>query len=255
MTYLHAVILGIVEGVTEFLPISSTGHLILAGRTLGLESGAFLATFDIAIQLGAILAVLTLYGRMLVRQPGVIGRIAVAFLPTGALGLALYPLVKEWLARPAVVVWALGLGGLLLVLFEKLIPEPADAGEDIARLGYGTSFLIGCAQAVAMVPGVSRAAATIMGGLALGMSRRAIVEFSFLLALPTMAAATGLELSKNIGSFSGGQFGLLAAGFAVSWLTAALAIRWLLKFIQRHDFTAFGLYRITIAFFAALILL
>ncbi|HXK36768.1 MAG TPA: undecaprenyl-diphosphate phosphatase [Candidatus Paceibacterota bacterium] len=255
MTYLHAIILGLVEGITEFLPISSTGHLVLTGKLLGLEADAFLTTFDIAIQLGAILAVLTLYGNMLLRKPSVIARIAVAFIPTGALGLVLYPFVKEWLGNPAIVVWALGIGGLVLIVFERFIPEPADAGEDIAHLGYGKSFMIGLAQAVAMVPGVSRAAATIIGGLALGMSRRAIVEFSFLLALPTMAAATGLDLYQNMDVFSRDQFGMLAIGFVLSWLTAALSIRWLLRFIQRHDFTSFGVYRIILAVAFALLVL
>ena len=255
MTYLHAIILGIVEGITEFLPISSTGHLVLTGKLLGLNADAFLTTFNIAIQLGAILAVLTLYGKMLIQKPGVIARIAVAFVPTGILGLVLYPYVKEWLTNPVIVVWALGIGGLVLILFERFVPEPADAGEDIATLGYGKSFTIGLVQAVSMVPGVSRAAATIIGGLSLGMSRRAIVEFSFLLALPTMAAATGLDLIENAGAFSREQFGMLTVGFVLSWAMAALTIRWLLRFIQRHDFTSFGIYRIILATAFALLVL
>jgi undecaprenyl-diphosphatase len=247
MSYLHAIVLGLIEGITEFLPISSTGHLVLAGDVLRLQADAFLTTFSVSIQSGAILAVLTMYGRMLIHKPAVIVRIAVAFVPTGVLGLLLYPSVKQWLTNPAIVVWALGIGGVVLILFEKFIPEPADAGGDIAQLGYGKSFIVGLAQSVAIVPGVSRAAATILGGLALGMSRRAIVEFSFLLALPTMAAATGLDLYKNAAAFTSDQFGQLAVGFLVSWVTAVFAIRWLLKYIQRHDFTAFGIYRILLA--------
>lgn len=247
MSYLYAIILGIVEGVTEFLPISSTGHLILTGQLLGLPADDFLKTFEIVIQLGAILAVLTLYGKMLVQKPSVILRLAVAFVPTGLVGLFLYPYIKGWLGNPSIVLWSLGIGGVLLILFEKLVPEPADAGEDIAHLPYGTALIVGAAQSVAVVPGVSRAAATIMGGLLAGMSRRAIVEFSFLLALPTMAAATLFDISKNTDALAGGNLGMLAVGFLAAWLTALVAIRWLLRFIRTHDFTLFGVYRIVLA--------
>lgn len=247
MGIIHAVVLGVVEGVTEFLPVSSTGHLILVTHLLGLSPSSFLKSFEIAIQLGAILAVLTLYGRMLWSKPALWARLAVAFAPTGVLGLALYPFIKGLLGSTQVVIWALAAGGVVLILFERLVPEPADAGEDISRMPYRTAFVVGLAQSVAMVPGVSRAAATICGGLAMGMSRRAIVEFSFLLALPTMAAATGYDLLKSAGSFTSSDFSLLAVGLVVSWLTAVFAIRWLLAFIRRRDFTVFGWYRIAAA--------
>ncbi|MCC6404909.1 MAG: undecaprenyl-diphosphate phosphatase [Candidatus Yanofskybacteria bacterium] len=247
MNYFHAIILGIIEGVTEFLPISSTGHLVVAGRLLNLPSGDFLRTFDIAIQLGAILAVLTLYGASLLRSRKLLSRVIVAFIPTGVLGLTLYPFVKRLLAAPAVTLWSLGLGGVLLIVFERWYAEPADAHEDLSTMPYRTALLVGLSQSVAMIPGVSRAAATICGGLMLGMSRRAIIEFSFLLALPTMAAATGLELISSASLFTQSQFGLLAVGFVVSWVVAVIAIRWLLRFVRTHDFTLFGVYRLIAA--------
>jgi undecaprenyl-diphosphatase len=142
----------------------------------------------------------------------------------------------------------MGVGGVLLVAFEYWQKEPADAGEELSVLPYRMALLLGVAQSVAMVPGVSRSAATIVGGLWLGMSRRAIVEFSFLLALPTMAAASGLDLLKHAGSFDGSQWQLLSVGFLVSWGVAWAAIAWLLRFIRTHDFTAFGIYRVLAAF-------
>ncbi|MCC6934745.1 MAG: undecaprenyl-diphosphate phosphatase [Candidatus Yanofskybacteria bacterium] len=247
MDFFHALILGIVEGITEFLPISSTGHLVIAGRLLGLQSGDFLRTFDIAIQLGAILAVLTLYGMPLLRSRGLLMRVIVAFIPTGIVGLLFYPLVKRLVADPMVSVWALGIGGALLIAFERWYDEPADAQEDLSTLSYRSALLIGLAQSVAMIPGVSRAAATICAGLAAGLSRRAIIEFSFLLALPTMAAATGLEVVSSASTFTRDQFGALTIGFLVSWFVAVLAIRWLLTFVRSHDFTWFGVYRIIAA--------
>lgn len=252
MTFVHAVLLGIVEGVTEFLPISSTGHLILAGRILGLTSSEFQKTFDIAIQLGAILAVLSLYGSRLLRSWELMKRVAVAFIPTAVIGLILYKSVKQFLGSPSVVIWALGVGGLFLIGFEYWYHEPADAHEDLDRLPYRSAFLIGLAQSVAIIPGVSRAAATVCGGLMLGLSRKAVIEFSFVLALPTMAAATGLDLLKTGGSFSGTQWGLLLTGLVTAYIVAIVSIRWLLGFIRNHDFTGFGVYRMIIAAGAAL---
>ncbi len=247
MTYFHVLILAIVEGITEFLPISSTGHLILTGKLLGLASGEFLKTFDIAIQSGAILAVVVLYWRLLLVRRDVLIRVVAAFIPTGILGLVFYKMVKEWLGSPMVVVWSLAIGGLVLILFERAHQEQSGALDDAGKMSIKTAVAIGFFQALALVPGISRAAATICGGRYLGLSRRAIVEFSFLLALPTMAAATGLDLMKHTGEFSSSQFGQLIFGCAISFVVALLAIRFLLKYIQRHDFKAFGYYRILIA--------
>lgn len=247
MDIFHAVVLGVVEGVTEFLPISSTGHLILATRALGIPESAFTKSFDIIIQLGAIASVVVLYWRRFL-DVALLKKLVVGFVPTGVIGLAFYGVVKTYLlGNVAVVVAALALGGVLLVAFERWHREPADASPDASAISYRQAFLVGVFQSIAIVPGVSRSAATILGGLWLGLSRAAIVEFSFLLAVPTMLAASALDLLKNYQSFSVDQAGVLAVGFLVSFVVALGAITWLLRFVQRHDFTVFGYYRIAVA--------
>lgn len=247
MDLLHAVILGVVEGLTEFLPISSTGHLILTTHLLGIPETAFTKSFDIIIQLGAIASVVYLYWRRFLNV-AMLKKLIVAFIPTGVIGLALYSVVKTYLlGNEAVVLWAFFLGGIALVLFERWHTESPDASFDPATITYKQAFLIGLFQSVAIIPGVSRSAATILGGLWLGLRRAAIVEFSFLLAVPTMLAASGLDLLKNYRSFSADQAGVLAVGFVVSFVVALAAIRFLLRYIQRNDFTMFGWYRIAIA--------
>ena len=201
MTLLQAIILGVVEGITEFLPISSTGHLILASRLLGLAQTDFLKSFEIAIQLGAIASVVLLYWRRFL-ELNVLTRVLVAFIPTGIIGFALYRVIKTYLFdSDTVVLWALGLGGVVLIVFELLHRERDDAVDDVASISYSKAFLIGVFQSLSVVPGVSRAGATIVGGLILGLTRTTIVQFSFLLAVPTMLAATGYDLLKNASSF------------------------------------------------------
>lgn len=248
MNWLHAVILGIVEGISEFLPISSTGHLILAGHFMGLEQTEFLKSFEIAIQAGAILSVIVLYWRRLFVDFEVFKRVSAAFIPTAVLGLVLYKIVKKYLlAGESVVIASLLLGGIFLIVFERLFREKDDAVDDLSRIPYKTAILIGVFQSLAMVPGVSRSAATIVGGMFLGLRRKTIVEFSFLLAIPTMLAATGLDLLKSSHAFTGEEWGLLAIGALVSFVVAIAAIRWLLGYIRTHGFTAFGVYRILLA--------
>lgn len=254
MEFIYAAVLGLVEGVTEFLPISSTGHLILSERLLALPSTDFWKSFTVVIQLGAILAVLFLYWRKLLLNHAVFTRVAVAFLPTAIIGLVLYPFIKQYLlGSAAVVLWALGIGGLFIILFEKYY-KPSASVRDIENMNYKQAALIGLAQSVAVIPGVSRAAATIIGGLSLGLSRPAIVEFSFLLAIPTMAAATGLDLLKSGWNFSGVEWLWLVTGFIVSFISALAAVRWLLRFITRNNFTGFGWYRIILAIVLALVI-
>ena len=245
MKLIHAVILGIIEGITEFLPISSTGHMILASELLGLTESNFLKTFEIVIQLGAILSVVVLYGRSLIKDRDLMQKVIVAFIPTGVLGLLLYRVVKQYLlGNPVIVVSALTLGGIFLILFEKYHLHAE--GEDARKISYKQAALIGTFQSLAMVPGVSRSASTIIGGLILGVERKTIVEFSFLLAIPTMAAATGLDLLKSAPSFTFTQFEVLAVGFIVSFIVAILSIKFLLRFIQNHSFISFGVYRIAV---------
>lgn len=247
MDIFNAALLGIVEGITEFLPISSTGHLILASRVLQIPQTEFVKSFEIAIQLGAILSVVVLYWRDLFVKWEVMKRVAAAFIPTAVIGFVLYKFIKQYLFSDSIVVWTLFLGGIALILFERLHREAMNDKDSLEAISYSQAVGIGLIQSLAVVPGVSRAAATIVGGMALGVKRRTIVEFSFLLAVPTMAAATGLDLLKTSASFSSGEFGILAIGFITSFAVAIVAIRWLLKFIGTHDFTAFGWYRMAIA--------
>jgi len=247
MDLLHAVIFGIVEGITEFLPISSTGHLILTARLLQIAQTDFLKSFEIAIQLGAILSVVALYWRRLLVDFKVLKLVAAAFIPTAVIGLAFYKLAKKFLiGNSAVVLWALFLGGIFLIIFELLHRGKEENPGGLSDISYKQAVIVGFFQSIAIIPGVSRSAATICGGLALGLKRKTIVEFSFLLAVPTMLAATVLDLFKSAGGFSCDQFIFLMAGFLVSFAVAILSIKFFLKFIQRHDFIVFGVYRIVL---------
>ena len=246
MDFLHAIILGILEGITEFLPISSTGHLILASTLLKLQDTEFLKTFEIAIQLGAILSVVVLYFKTLIQDRVLIQKTIVAFLPTCVIGLIAYPFIKKYLlGNETIVVAALFLGGIALIVFELFQRRKEDPG--LREISYLQAVFIGLFQCISMIPGVSRSAATILGGMALGVERRTIVEFSFLLAIPTMAAATALDIYKTAASFSGSEIQILLVGFVVSFVVALLSIKFLLRYIQNHTFIAFGIYRIIVA--------
>ena len=256
MTILQTIILGIVEGVTEFLPVSSTGHLILASRVMGVADSDFLKSFEISIQFGAILAVVVLYWRRIWESKNLWKKILVAFVPTAIIGFLGYKILKHYLLSSAsLVLWSLFLGGVVLILFElwykhkKELYHKTDGHQNIGidEISYKKSFFTGLWQSLAIIPGVSRSGATIMGGLAMGIGREAIVEFSFLLAIPTMAAATGYDLLKSGASFAGQEWGLLALGFMVSFLVAMLAIKWFIAYVKNHSFIWFGVYRIIIA--------
>lgn len=247
MSLIHAVILGIVEGLTEFLPVSSTGHLILTSRLLSITQTDFVKSFSIAIQLGAILAVVAMYFRKLFTDRESMKRIAVAFLPSALVGATLYPLIRRMLESELVVVGALFLGGIVIILFERFGPNNENDTGTEQPMTMRQALLVGVAQACAVIPGVSRSGATIIGGLAFGLSRTAITEFSFLLAVPTMAAATGYDLWKNASAFSMDDFGVLAAGFVVSFLVAWVAVKSFLRFVRSHSFEIFGWYRILVA--------
>jgi undecaprenyl-diphosphatase len=248
MNYWQSIILGAVEGFTEFLPISSTAHLILTGKVLSIAQTEFVKSFEIAIQLGAILAVVWLYWKKVLLNKEIIKKIAAAFLPTAIFGLLLYKIFKSYLMENlSIIVWALFLGGIFLIIFEYWHKEKPEDTESIEKISYKRCFLIGSCQAISIVPGVSRAAATILSGLFLGIKRKTIVEFSFLLAVPTMLSATILDLLKSSSGFSFNQFGLLAVGFIVSFLVAIIAIKFLISYIQQNDFKLFGIYRIIIA--------
>jgi len=256
MTFLQSIILGIVEGITEFLPISSTAHLILTADWLKIPDSNFLKSFLIAIQLGAILSVAVLYAKTLIKSPRLILKIIAAFIPTTIIGLAAYGLVKNYLMGSlTLIASALILGGIILIILEKHFTKkernstlgPAVIQEqNINDISYKQAALIGVFQTLAIVPGVSRSAATIMGGLSLGVSRKNIVEFSFLLALPTMAAATALDLYKEPPVLVGSDIFIWATGLVVAFITAVLGIKFFLRFIQKNNFIPFGWYRIVL---------
>lgn len=246
MSVVQTVILSIIEGITEFLPISSTGHLILAARVLGIAQTEAQKTVEIAMQMGAILAVVVLYARMLLTERRTLLLVLAAFVPTGMIGLFLHALIKELLGNVTVVLWSLLIGGIVLVFFEKLRPAKNSASS-IREMTVAQAFLVGVFQSVALVPGVSRAAATIVGGELIGISRRTIVEFSFLLAIPTMAAAAGYDLVRTAGEFSGADVQALIMGFILSFVVALGAIKWFLAYVQQNSLVAFGMYRIFLA--------
>jgi undecaprenyl-diphosphatase len=252
MHILQALVLGVVEGFTEFLPISSTAHMMLASRIMGLVSTDFLKTFEIVVQFGAILAIVALYWSRLYALRKVWSKVLAAFIPTGIIGFVLYQLIKGYLlGNNTIAVWALGIGGALLILFEIFHKDKnpsQESLEELAGMSYTKAIAIGLAQAVSVIPGVSRSAATIVAGRALGVSRVAIVEFSFLLAVPTMLAASGYELLRSTPHLNAGQYGYLLLGLVVAFITAHFSVRWLLRYVQTHNFTVFGIYRILIAF-------
>ncbi len=255
MDLLGAFILGVIEGVSEFLPISSTGHLILATDFLGIEQSEFVKSFEIIIQFGAILSVVVLYWKSFLKIE-ILKRLIIAFIPTGIIGLALYGVIKTYLlGSEQVVLWALFIGGAVLIIFELLYKEPQNLEPNTEAITYKQSFFVGLFQSVAIIPGVSRSAATIVGGLLLGLNRQTIVEFSFLLAVPTMLAATGLDVVKNASTFSFDQFGVLAVGFVTSFVVALLSIKFLLGFVRKHTFIPFGIYRIALAVLFWLVIL
>jgi len=246
MTIFHVIVLSIVEGITEFLPISSTGHLILSARLLNLPQTDFMKTFEIVIQLGAIAAVVLLYGKNLLFNKLMLGRVLVAFLPTAILGFTLYPFIKHVLFdSPHVIASALLFGGIVLIMFERFYKKNKES--TIEDVSLRNSFIIGTIQAISFVPGVSRAAATILGGLFVGLSRAQAVKFSFFLAIPTMLAATGLDLMKTGWNFSTHELTLLSIGIAGSCITALIVITWLMKYIEHHTFVSFGIYRISVS--------
>ena len=250
-----AILLGIVEGLTEFLPVSSTGHLILAAELLGYRAEQW-STFNVIIQLGAILAVIVLYWRTFwTVATGLFSRdagawrfafnIAVAFLPSAVLGLILIDNIEALLGNAVVVAVALIIGGIAILVIERMV-KPASLEPGVAAIPLKRAFGVGLVQCLSMVPGVSRSGATIMGALALGVERRTAAEFSFFLAVPTMVGATTLSIAKHHEEIAaaGVDWGLIAIGFVVSFVVAIAVIRWFVGIVGRHGFAPFAWYRI-----------
>lgn len=236
-------VLSIIEGITEFLPISSTGHLILASRLLGIQITDFTKTFEIAIQLGAIMAVVVLYFKRFLRDFDLYKKLFIAFIPTAIVGFVLYPFIKGFLlGSSSITLISLFLGGLILIFFDKLFKT-----KNLKSLSLSQCFLIGAFQSVSVIPGVSRAAATIIGGLLVGLNRKRATEFSFLLAVPTMLAATGYDIYKSSGILNSQNLPSLIMGFILSFVFALLAVKLLIAYVKKHDFKVFGIYRIALS--------
>lgn len=248
MNLLDVIILSIVEGITEFLPISSTGHLILTSHLLGVPQSEFLKSFEIIIQLGAILAVAVVSLRTLLPSFTDWKKVVLAFVPTSIVGLVLYEFIKDYLlGNDLVVVWSLFIGGILLILLEVFFKTKDQPITAIQKMSDAKAVMIGLFQALSVIPGVSRSGATIIGAMILGVRRDTAVAFSFLLAIPTMASATGLDVIKTKLAFTNQELAYLVVGLIVSFFVAYATVIYFLRFIKTHSFIPFGIYRVVVA--------
>lgn len=246
MTLFQSIIIAIIEGLTEFLPISSTGHMILASAAMGIHDDEFVKTFEVFIQLGAILAIALMYIKRFFRGLKIYYKLLAAFIPTAIVGLLAYDFIKGYLFNPVVVSVSLILGGVILILIDKKVVNQTSDLAEVEDISYRSAFFIGLFQCLSMVPGTSRAAATIIGGVFNGLDKKQATEFSFLLAVPTMMAAGGYDLLKSELSFTQEQIILLALGSGIAFISAWFAVKLFLKFVSNHGFTAFGWYRIVL---------
>ncbi|MDX1672009.1 MAG: undecaprenyl-diphosphate phosphatase [Balneolaceae bacterium] len=246
MSIIDVIILGIIEGLTEFLPISSTGHMILTSEILGLKSTEFLKTFEISIQLGAIMAVVYLYRERLMTSFVVYQKLFVAFLPAAVIGFLAYDFIKGYLFNAYVVSVALIIGGVFLILLDRWTSGREQIYGDLEEVSYTGAVQIGLFQCLAMIPGTSRAAASIFGGIFAGLDRKQATEFSFLLAIPTMFAATGYDLLKTSAELNQNEIILLLTGGAIAFIFAWLAVKAFIAIVVKHGFHHFGYYRIVL---------
>lgn len=250
---LVAALLGVLEGLTEFIPVSSTGHLLLAGHFLGFQSAG--KTFEVVIQLGAVLAIFTVYAAKLWLvastahkdpvQLRLLVAVLLAFLPAVVAGVLLRDFIKTVLFEsPQLIAWMLILGGIVLLVADRIAPEPVH--ESVDDVPLRKALAIGLFQCLALVPGVSRSGATIVGGLMLGVSKRAAAEFSFFLSMPTMGAAFAYDLFKSRDVLDFSALSDIAIGFGAAFITAILVVRWVLDYVSKHGFALFGWWRIVV---------
>lgn len=243
MSTIQAIIIAIIEGITEFLPVSSTGHMIITQHLLGIGDDPFVKAFIVNIQFGAILSVVVLYWKRFFQSVDFYFKLFAAFIPSAILGVLLNDLIDSLLESPQTVAISLLLGGVVLVFIDKLL----NPSKEVA-VTFPKAFVIGLSQCVSMIPGVSRSAATIIGGMTQGLTRKQAAEFSFFLAVPTMFGASVLKLYKGYEShpdiFQGNNIFLLLLGNAVAFVVAMLAIRFFVNFLTKHGFRVFGWYRI-----------
>jgi undecaprenyl-diphosphatase len=241
MTLVQAIFLGIIEGLTEFLPVSSTAHLMIVSRWWGIIANDYLKSFEIAIQAGAMLAVIFFFFKKIIFEPMLFRNIIIGFIPAALVGFFVYPLVRWLLGYAEAALIVLFAGGVFIIFFEKFF-KPKDC-----QLTPQRALLIGLCQCFSFIPGVSRSLATIVGGLAVGLSRQAAVEFSFLLAIPTIAAAVLLDVYRNISVFRSDNWGLLAIGFITAFISALASLRFFIGLVKRKNLMVFGWYRVAAA--------
>lgn len=248
MNFLHALILAIVEGLTEFLPVSSTGHMIITAALFGIESNEFTKLFIVAIQFGAILSVVVLYFKRFFKDLNFYFKLFAAFLPTGILGLLLKSRIDYLLENVTVVAVTLLVGGVILLFVDKWFAKNEDHAPQEDNISYLTAIIIGTFQALAMIPGTSRSAATIVGGMTQRLTRKTAAEFSFFLAVPTMFAATGKSLwdDRELLMTHQDNWGILLVGNVVAFVVAMAAIKFFIGFLTKYGFKAFGYYRIVL---------
>lgn len=242
MTIWQALILAIIEGITEFLPVSSTGHMIIASSVMGISHSEFTKMYTVNIQFGAILSVLVLYTRRFLQTTDFYYKLFVAFLPAAVIGFLLNDYIDALLENVVVVAISLLVGGIILVFIDRIAKDyPKDR-----EITYPEALKIGFFQCIAMIPGVSRSAATIIGGMFQGLTRKQSAEFSFFLAVPTMAAAAGYKFLKTYESIEVADIKILLFGNAIAFIVAMLAIRFFINFLTKYGFKVFGYYRIVL---------
>ena len=244
MDIFQAIIIGIIEGFTEFLPISSTGHMIVASEFLGVSQDALTKAYEVIIQFAAILAVMLIYKEKITfKKIDLWQKLFIAFLPLAIVGFIFKDQIKT-LFTVDVVAWMFIIGGIIFLIVEYFYEEKKAHVTHVEKVNYKQALLVGIAQIFSLVPGTSRAGATIIGGLLVGLDRKTSMEFSFLLAIPVMAAVTGYDLLKHYQDFSDANWGAFVAGFIAAFIVAYLTIKLFLAFIERFTFVAFGIYRI-----------
>lgn len=246
MSLIQSIIIAIIEGLTEFLPVSSTGHMILAQSVMQIQNDEFAKTFEIVIQLGAILAVLALYIKRFFISINIYLKLFVAFLPTGLVGFLAYKVIKHYLFNPFTVSVSLIIGGVVLIFLDKWSERKKTNFKEVEDISYAGALKIGLIQCLSMIPGVSRAAATIFGGIFAGFDRKQAAEFSFLLAIPTMFAASAKDLWESKGLINAENIKMLLIGSAVAFAVAIVAVKGFIAFLTRYGFKHFGYYRIAL---------
>ncbi len=250
MELINAILLAIVEGITEFLPISSTGHMIIVSSLLGINKSEFTKIFEVSIQFGAILSVVVLYWKRFFQSLDFYYKLFIAFLPAAVIGFLLNDYIDELLESPAVVAVSLVLGGVVLLFADRWFNQPEESKE----VNYSLALKIGFFQTIAMIPGVSRSAATIIGGMSQKLTRQKAAEFSFFLAVPTMFAATAYKLLKGYKSIHSEDISILVIGNIVAFIVAMMAIKFFISILTKYGFKVFGYYRIAVGMLLLILL-